>query len=299
MVSIITITYNRAILLKKTIESVLKQSYHNWEYIIIDDGSDDNTQEMIHSFQSSKILYKKLNHSGKLGYLRNYGIEMAKGEFIAFLDSDDIWDEKKLELQVRLMLGNPKLDYSICNFYHFNELGTDKKTGYISNNNIEANNLFKEYFNDNLPIYPSTLLIKKSCFYEYAPFDESLPVGDVNFLYKLTKYYLGSVLFDRLVKIRKHSTNLSLILGMNIPEEIIYTLDIFYANGMITKNQYRDKTMRYHYMGGLYLLKNGKIKEARQQFKRAFSTKFHLKSILRYILTFRYYTNKGKETDYS
>ena len=71
--------------------------------IIVDDGSEDNTQTVIGQYRDSRIRYLKINHSGIFGFVRNQGIKIARGEFIAFLDSDDLWRHDKLEIQLVLL----------------------------------------------------------------------------------------------------------------------------------------------------------------------------------------------------
>lgn len=95
--SIITPTYNRASYLSTTIKSVLAQSYKDYEHIIVDDGSTDNTQEIISNFTDQRLQYVWQSNSERSA-ARNHGIRMAKGEYILFLDSDDTYFEHHLEL---------------------------------------------------------------------------------------------------------------------------------------------------------------------------------------------------------
>jgi glycosyltransferase involved in cell wall biosynthesis len=88
--SIITPTYNRAKFITKAIESVLNQSFCDWEYIIIDDGSTDNTSEIIASFDDKRIIYI-FQENQERSHARNHGIKLSKGKFICFLDSDDYY----------------------------------------------------------------------------------------------------------------------------------------------------------------------------------------------------------------
>ncbi len=108
LVSIITPTYNCGKYIEQTIESVILQTYRNWEMIIIDDCSTDNTEEIVQEYQKryEKIIYKKLEFNSGAAIARNTGIKMAKGKYIAFLDSDDRWKEKKLEKQINFMRTN-------------------------------------------------------------------------------------------------------------------------------------------------------------------------------------------------
>ncbi|VEP12237.1 Glycosyl transferase family 2 [Hyella patelloides LEGE 07179] len=104
LVSVIIPTYNRADLICQTLNSVLRQSYQNLEIIVVDDRSTDNTETVINSINDPRIRY--LSHSTNQGgaAARNTGIDAAKGEYIAFLDSDDVWVANKLELQLASIL---------------------------------------------------------------------------------------------------------------------------------------------------------------------------------------------------
>ncbi|RXJ95888.1 glycosyl transferase [Arcobacter sp. AHV-9/2010] len=108
LVSIITPSYNSSKFISKTIESVLSQTYKNWEMIIVDDVSSDNSNEIIESYiqKDSRIKLIKLEQNGGAAIARNRAIEEAKGRYIAFLDADDIWKDKKLEKQIEFMQRN-------------------------------------------------------------------------------------------------------------------------------------------------------------------------------------------------
>ena len=98
LVSIIIPTYQRCNNLKIALNSVLSQTYSNYEVLIMDDGSTDGTREMVHSFKDPRIFYKWQQNSGGPANPRNRGIKFAKGNWIAFLDSDDIWKPNKLKI---------------------------------------------------------------------------------------------------------------------------------------------------------------------------------------------------------
>ena len=90
-------TYNRAEYILETIESILGQTYQNWELFIIDDGSEDHTKELVSGIKDERI---KFYEAGKIGIgikIKNIGIEMSTGDLIAFIDSDDLWAQQKLE----------------------------------------------------------------------------------------------------------------------------------------------------------------------------------------------------------
>jgi glycosyltransferase involved in cell wall biosynthesis len=103
LVSVIIPTYNSSKYIEETINSVLNQSYQNFEIIVIDDSSTDKTISLLKilSESDSRISYYEIKHSGMPSTPRNYGINKAKGDLIAFLDSDDIWTENKLQEQLK------------------------------------------------------------------------------------------------------------------------------------------------------------------------------------------------------
>src|SRR5918997_3253793 len=89
-ISIVITTYNRALLLVEAIKSVLDQSFHDYEIIVVDDHSTDDTPVRLSDF-AGRIRYLRLEHCGKLGPVRNHGITAAQGDYVAFLDDDDLW----------------------------------------------------------------------------------------------------------------------------------------------------------------------------------------------------------------
>ena len=120
LVSVIIPTYNRANLIKRSVESVLNQTYKNLELIIVDDGSTDNTKEVIDSINDDRIVYIKQENQGACA-ARNKGIDAAKGKYIAFHDSDDVWHLNKLELQINALKQN-NADVVCCKMFVYGNL---------------------------------------------------------------------------------------------------------------------------------------------------------------------------------
>lgn len=106
LVSIIMPTYNCAKFIKKTIESVIAQTYKNWELIIVDDCSSDNTEEIVNKFKDERIKYYRLEKNSGAAVARTQAMKLAIGNYMAFLDSDDLWKENKLEKQIKFMQEN-------------------------------------------------------------------------------------------------------------------------------------------------------------------------------------------------
>lgn len=108
LVSVITPTYNCAEFISRTIESVQAQTYQNWEMIIVDDRSQDNTKEIVEKYMKDddRIKYRLLEVNSGAAVARTTAMKMAKGSYMAFLDSDDIWLPDKLEKQIKWMTDN-------------------------------------------------------------------------------------------------------------------------------------------------------------------------------------------------
>lgn len=106
LVSIIMPSYNTAEYIKDSIQSVINQTYKNWELIIVDDCSTDCTDEIVNSIKDSRIKYFKNEKNFGAAISRNRALKEAKGKWIAFLDSDDLWNKEKLEIQISFMVEN-------------------------------------------------------------------------------------------------------------------------------------------------------------------------------------------------
>lgn len=119
-ISVIIPTYNRGESIIDSINSVLKQTYHNLEIIIIDDGSTDNTEFLISNLNDDRIKYVKLNKNKGANFARNEGIKIASGKYITFQDSDDLYHLDKIERQYRNLI-KKKSDFDFCMVcLHFN-----------------------------------------------------------------------------------------------------------------------------------------------------------------------------------
>jgi glycosyltransferase involved in cell wall biosynthesis len=170
-ISVVIPTLNRCSFLQKAIESVLKQTVVPSEIIVVDNGSTDDTKKMISSLYPN-ISYSIEEKNG-VSAARNKGIKIAKSEWIAFLDSDDIWESKKLEKQL-ISYNNYKKK---IRFIHTNEtwIRNEKFLNQMKKHQKSGGNLF----NNSLKlccISPSSSMIKKQVFEDYGFFDETLIV---------------------------------------------------------------------------------------------------------------------------
>lgn len=144
LISVIIPTYNRSNLIKETLNSVLAQSYKNWECIVVDDGSNDNTEELVKSYSKKDKRIKFYNRPQEkpkgASSCRNYGLEKSKGAFIQFLDSDDIISREKLSSQLKLLEKNPLNSIATCKWGTFKNDSDKSKI----HQNLKAYNNFEE-----------------------------------------------------------------------------------------------------------------------------------------------------------
>ena len=141
--SIILPTYNRAsTFLKQAIDSVVSQSYENWELIIIDNNSTDNTDELIKSFHNEKIKTYKIDNHGNIARSRNLGIKKSNGDYIALIDSDDFWEKDKL-LHSYKHFKNSKTDGFCHSEYWLYPSGCQEIRHYGPNQNFLYSNLLE------------------------------------------------------------------------------------------------------------------------------------------------------------
>ncbi len=188
MISIVIPLYNKEVYIRKTIENVLEQTYKNFELIIVDDGSTDNSVEIVNSFNDNRIcLVKKEN--GGVSSARNVGIKQAKYEYIAFLDADDTWLPTHVEELVNLIndFGNVS-DVFATNFarkYDDGRIVPNRKESDLQRGII--NNYF-EIIRKEIIIHTSSVCIKKEKLLQVGGFDERLSRGeDLDLWFKVCK----------------------------------------------------------------------------------------------------------------
>ena len=169
-ISVVIPTFNRKHVLKRALDSVESQTKRPFEIIVIDDGSIDGTQEwMKEHYPSVKFIYQK-NHG--VSSARNRGIEISKGSWVAFLDSDDEWISEKLEQQEQLIMDNP--GSMVC---HANEIWIRNgvRVNQMKKHEKHGGDIFEKCL-DICRISPSSVMIKKEVFDRIGLFDESLRV---------------------------------------------------------------------------------------------------------------------------
>jgi len=187
-VSVVLPTYNRADVLRRSIESVLGQTFEAFELIIIDDASTDETKPVVEEFDDDRIQYVKHDENRGSAAARNTGIQQAEANIIAFQDSDDVWDERKLEKQVDRFdetadtagVVYTGLDRKIENFHtKIPGPNVDSKGGDIQEEILRFNFISTQ-----------TAAVQASCFDHVGTFDEALPpLEDWELWIRMSEYY--------------------------------------------------------------------------------------------------------------
>lgn len=275
-VSVIIPTYNRAHLIGRAIQSVLNQTYQDFELIIVDDGSTDNTEDIIKEFQKKDERIKRIRHDKNKGgsAARNTGIKAAKGDYIAFLDSDDEWLPQKINKQIVIFKErSSKIGAVYTGFLYLDKYGNRIKNAYIPR---KKGYIYEDLLLKNCVGTCSTLLIRKECFKQVGLFDEKLPASqDWDMWIRISRYYEYDFLENSFVKYRVHFNQISTNLNSKVRAE------------MLMQEKYIDqlKNRKYVYSNscftiGILLLYLGRIKNGQ---------KYLIKAIIIYPFCIKYY----------
>ncbi len=176
LVSVIIPAYNAATYISEAINSVLSQDYKNFKLIIINDGSTDNTEEIIKSYTDNRIHYMSQHNKG-LAATHNTGIKQSRGEYVIKLDCDDMMKSDFISKHIRTFEEHPEADMVYCDDYLISEnagpIRVIERPEY-NDNNCLVRDLFKNGF----PVVPFRTCIRKSVFDRIGYFDENLLVGE-------------------------------------------------------------------------------------------------------------------------
>lgn len=264
-VSIIIPTYNRRALIGETIQSVIQQSFQDWEIIVVDDGSEDDTAQVVSAFGDDRISYVKIKHCGIFGKVRNRGLEQAKSEYIAFLDSDDLWLDNKLSAQLGLLSQNPEASFVFSNVSFF---GSNFHQSPPNFENLYVGNVLVPVLGEKrFVFYPSTLLFRRDVLLKTGMMNETLAyTTDMDFFFRICQHHQGIFTNERLVQIRKHSENTTRAVSAEILDENIFLVDKLYRDHALTKSFRNSLVSHYYYKMGLAQMKEEKPKKSMHAF---------------------------------
>jgi glycosyltransferase involved in cell wall biosynthesis len=217
-VSVIIISYNRGPLIGRSIKSVLKQTYQNYEIIIVDDSSIDNTESIVKKYieKDSRVTYTRHSQNMGISKARNTGIRLARGNFVAFQDSDDEWLPEKLEIQVEAFKQySPKLGMVYSDMWKI--VNGVKESFYSPIFMPLDSNIYEKALDFKVKnIGIGTTLIRKNVFQQVGLFDEKLNcLEDLEFFIRLTKnfyfFHINKPLINYYLSGKNISLNLHLI----------------------------------------------------------------------------------------
>jgi len=243
LVSVIIPTFNRADIIRETLDSVLAQTYSNFEAIVIDDGSADRTRAVVSAYRDPRIKYS-YKENGGLSSARNAGLDLARGEFIAFLDSDDVWHSWKLAAQVEMFRRHPEVGMIWTDMSAFTNDGQVTAERYLrtyytaysrvdtarlfthagtlgelavgapaelATCNYYIANIFREMFNGNL-VHPPTAIVRRDRLRDAGSFQHDVTRGgaeDYHFYLRITQRGPVALLDAPAMLYRVHSGSMS------------------------------------------------------------------------------------------
>lgn len=237
LVSVIIPTYNREQTILRSINSVLNQTYSNLECIVVDDASTDHTSSLIERLNDKRVIYLKLEMKKNASAARNAGLCIAKGDLIAFQDSDDEWLSQKLEKQVGLMESLPLcygLIYCWMNYYDGDRL-------VYSLQERNRGNLYPEILSRIMTGGTPTLLIRKEIVSYVGGFDERITNGDdQDFIRRIARNYKIDFVPEVLVNVYINHNSHQRLSDPSIKENILAIINSY----KITLEKFKDD-LRY------------------------------------------------------
>ena len=249
-VSVIIPTYQRSHLVGQAIESVLAQTYCDYEIIVVNDGSTDNTGEILAQYGDRIVAIHQENRG--LPAARNAGIRVAQGQYLAFLDDDDLWEPQKLEKQIPLLEADSRLGLVYSDMVIFNEAGIQPGTylnGFVPPQTVTPWTLLHRNF------FPMpTIVIRRVCWEQLGGFDESLrSCEDYDLWLRIVEQWAVGYVNEPLTRYCRHSEN-SKQLSQNTETMLLTTLWVkeaaFHRNPYLQRLQlkYRDSCLRREYL---------------------------------------------------
>lgn len=210
LISILMVNYNHADVIKETIESVLAQSYTNFQFIIVDDGSTDGSLDIINQFDDNRIEVYPQKKNMQICTVTNIGLKKMKGTYLARIDSDDIWEPEKLEKQIRFLKEHS--EYEICFSLvdiideEGNEIDNSPiKKMYEKNYTTQEQWLEQFFFKGNCVALPSVIMTKRVVD-EIGNFNICyMQAHDFDYWIRVAKRYPMYVMQEALIKVRRYN----------------------------------------------------------------------------------------------
>ena len=223
-ISVVIPVYNRADMIVRALDSLVNQTYKDFEVLIIDDGSKDTIKQVVDQYAGNlDIAYYYYDHSGNIAYLRNQGMNRAKGKYVAILDSDDWCSDNRLELQIRYFNKNPKCDILATWVNIIDECNSpnSRRIEQLYNMHGDRKTIERRCLNEGSCLCNSTVMFNKNRILDLGGYDESMPIcEDFNlWLRALSEGYVIDILDEKLVYRVLH--NNSVTSGYNGADESV------------------------------------------------------------------------------
>ncbi len=297
MVSIIIPTYNRAAYLDEALASVFQQDFEDYEVIVIDDGSTDGTRAVIEKYASdARLRYEYQQNSGKPSIARNRGLQIARGDYVAFLDSDDLLSANSILLRLEILekyadvglVTGSWADYDFANSHKnlksilkrhknwFSEL-PDLYVSYMTNHICICNeNIAFELFNSDI-IFTSSVMLRSTILRDIGVFSEDIKLGeDYDLWLRIAMKYKTGFIFEAVSIRRAHEENISKCRDENYDWDLV-VLDNFHKRfdtvPKLIKNRYCNRIYSYLINTGTYFLDKNMFDKARTRFITAITLK--------------------------
>jgi glycosyltransferase involved in cell wall biosynthesis len=205
VVSVVLPTYNRLPLLRQAIASVVGQTFGDWELIVADDGSTDDTRGYLEAIDDPRVRPLWMEHRGDLTSARSAGLKHARSKWVAFLDSDDLWLPGKLELQLRRLAAQPECRWSYTGYSLIDTEGTSLPERSDLLPRPISGYILEPLLRLNVSTPVPTMLVQRSLIEEIGGFDETIPIhSDYDFALRLAARSEVLALPDILTLVREH-----------------------------------------------------------------------------------------------
>ena len=203
LVTVVVPTYDRASLVLDAVHSIIHQTYPHWELFVVDDGSTDETVERLEALAEPRLKVIRLQHSGNMAMLRNAGAAAGSGDYVAFLDSDDLWVPTRLEIQLRA-LGATSDSWSYADVGHIDAF--DQSVPMRSGRFRPASGrIARDLLLEQTGVHVITLLVPRRLFVSIGGFDEALlGQADVDLALRLAEAASAVAIPDILALVREH-----------------------------------------------------------------------------------------------
>ena len=274
LISVVIPTYNRVHLIGEALESVFAQTFKDYEVILIDDGSTDGTEESVKKNFAGRLRYVRQKNQG-ISSARNHGIVLARGKYVAFLDSDDKWLPKKLAKQAEYLEANPHVGLLCTKLWRY-EIGNEEKRETCPPD-------FPKHFTDLLTgpnfIPTTTTMVRKRCLDAVGVFDPALPVAeDWDLWLRIAKDFKIHCLSDVLAEHRDHPAKTTKN-RVKVYEGFwrFYAKNLrFYREFIADPLGYQKRAISFRYLLGTAYLKQGEMRKAFEHIAGALQTSWDI-----------------------